>query len=217
MVMNGQESERAVASTIRHLAARWQEARILLPLFPLLAKGEPLEIDHAAQTTGVPAVQIVRAAVAGRCERDARGRLVDLYGMTLAPTLHRIEVETKIVYSCCALWAHVIPKLIGKAVEVESVDPLRRELIRLSISPKRVEAVEPIGATATMVVANDDEISEDVDAAFCSQVRHFVSRESADEFAEASSARQVVDLVQLQKEADNLYRAIWAVVHSRST
>jgi len=147
--MKRQVSEKTFASTIQHLAVRWQEARVLLPLFPLLAEGEPLDIDHAAQATGLPAIQIETAAVAGRCARDAKGRLVDLYGMTLAPTLHRIEVDTRIVYSCCALWAHVIPKLIGQAVEVESVDPLRRELVRLWISPTGVEAVEPIGATAT--------------------------------------------------------------------
>jgi len=185
-------------------------------LFPLLATGEALEIDRVSQATGVPAADIERAAAAGRCKRDAEGRLVDLYGMTLAPTLHRVEVDSKIVYSCCALWAHVIPKLIGAAVKVESVDPLRREVIRLSINSKGVQAVDPSGAMATMVVSSEEEVSDDVCSSFCCQVRHFVSRESAEEFAKGSPARQVVDLAQLQEEADNLYRAIWAVVHSRS-
>lgn len=214
--MNDQAMELSSSATIRHLAAGWREAKVLLPLFPLLAKGEALEIDRVSRATGVSAVEIERAAAAGRCERDADGRLIDLYGMTLAPTLHRVEADSKIIYSCCALWAHVIPKLIEYPVEVESVDPRRRELVRLSISPEGVEQVDPIGAMATMVVSGEEEASDDVCASFCCQVRHFVSRESAEEFAKGSPTREVVDLAQLQEEADNLYRAIWAVVHSWS-
>lgn len=215
--MNPQIRDRSSSATIRHLAVAWREAKVLLPLFPLLAKGEPLEIDRASQATGVPAAEIDRAAAAGRCERDSEGRLVDLYGMSLAPTLHRLEVDSKIVYSCCALWAHVIPKLIGQSVEVQSVDPIRRELIRLTIDPTGVETFDPVGASATMVVSSEEEVSDDVRASFCHQVRHFISPESAREFAEGSSAREVVDLAGLQVEADNLYRAIWTAVHSRST
>jgi alkylmercury lyase len=215
--MNRENVERSSPATIRHLAVAWQEAEVLLPLFPLLARGEPLAIDRASQATGVPAAEIERAAAAGRCERDAQGRLVDLYGMTLAPTLHRIEVESKIVYSCCALWAHVIPRLIGQRIEVQSVDPVRRELVRLSIDPTGVEAVEPFGARATMVVSSDEEVSDDVRASFCHQVSHFVSPESAREFAEESSERAVFELDQFQDAADQLYRAIWSAVHSRPT
>lgn len=206
---------RSSSATIQHLAVAWREAKVLLPLFPLLTKGEPLEIDRASQATGVSATEIERAAAAGRCKRDSEGRLVDLYGMTLVPTLHRIEVDSRIVYSCCALWAHVIPKLIGQGIEVQSVDPIRRELIRLSIDPTGVEAVEPVGAAATMVISNEEEISDDVRASFCHQVRHFVSPESAREFARESSECEVVELDRFQDAADHLYRAIWSVVHTR--
>ena len=210
--MNQQVVDQPFAATIRHLAARWREAKVLLPAFPLLAQGEPLDIDLVAQTTGIPAEQIEKAVETGRCERDSAGRLIDLYGMTLSPTLHRIEVDSKIVFSCCALWAHVIPKLIGREISVESVDPRRRELVRLSISPNGVEAVKPVGAAATMAIASEEAVGEDVCSAFCCQVRHLVSRESAEEFAAESSVRQVVELTELQTEADDLYRAIWQAI-----
>ena len=100
-------------------------------------------------------------------------------------------------------------------IEVQSVDPIRRELVRLSIDPTGVEAVDPVGATATMVVSNEEDVSDDVRASFCHQVRHFISPESAREFAEGSFAREVLALAGLQAEADNLYRAIWTTVHSR--
>lgn len=204
----------SIESTIRIIAERWKKADVLLPAFPLLARGTPLAITDLASSTGVPAARIETAVQIGRCERDSAGRLIDLYGMTLKPTLHRIEVETKIVYACCALWAHVIPKLVERVVRIESVDPVRREIIRLTISPDRVETVEPAGATASLAHATRQAVAADVGAAFCSNVRHFVSEESAEQFAAQNPARQVVGLAELQEAAGTLYRAIWRVSKS---
>ena len=197
------------ALTIQLLASRWADAGILLPAFPLLASGRPLGIAEIAAASGVSAIRVTEALDSGRCERDATGRLIDLYGMTLTPTLHRLEIDRKIVFSCCALWAHVIPKLVERTVRVESVDPVSRELIRLSVSPQGVESVEPAQAVATMAIASQEAIEADVSAAFCSNVRHFVSRESADLFAAGSPARHVVDVPELDDSASQLHREIW--------
>ena len=111
--------------TIQLLARRWADAGVLLPAFPLLARGQPLEIDEIAAASGIAVDRVTRALDAARCERDAKGRLIDLYGLTLTPTHHRLEIGHKVLFSCCALWAHVIPKLVDSTVRVESVDPLR--------------------------------------------------------------------------------------------
>ena len=200
------------ADTIRHLAARWEEAGPLLRAFPLLARGEPLATADIARVTGESLERVERAVESGRCERDAEGRLIDLFGMTLTPTPHRLEIDQRILFSCCALWAHVIPKLVDRPVLVESVDPNRRELVRLSISGQGVAAVQPRGAGATMAIADREAIETDIATAFCSNVRHFVSRESAEEFASGCSFRKVVDLTEIHTLAGQLYDAIWAVL-----
>ena len=198
-------------STIRIIAERWKNANVLLPAFPLLARGTPLAVADVARSAGVPVEQIESAVRFGRCKRDAAGRLTDLYGMTLAPTLHRLEVENRIVYGCCALWTHVIPMLVEQVVRIESVDPVRRELIRLTISPNGVQAVEPVHSMATLVNTTREAVATDVGAAFCGHVRHFVSRESAEQFAEQNPTRTVVGLGELQEAASKLYRTIWEV------
>ena len=202
----------SLASTIRRLADRWAGAGTLLPGFTLLSRGRPLEIEELAAVSGVSVETLAEALDAARCERDARGRLVDLYGLSLAPTLHRLEIGGKFLFSCCALWAHVIPKLVDREVTIESIDPVRRSLVRLSVSPERVESTEPAGAVATVAVATRETISADVGAAFCSQVRHFASRESAEEFAAERPACQVLTLAELQGAADQLHEAIWSAV-----
>ncbi len=198
--------------TIRALASRWAEAAILLPAFPLLARGRPLKIDEIAAASGATVETVTRALESGRCARDASGRLIDLYGLSLTPTPHRLEIDGSILFSCCALWAHVIPKLVDSTVRIESVDPLERQLVRLSVSPERVASIEPEGSAATLTTASQADLEADVCAAFCSQVRHFVSQESAENFADASSECHPVTLAELQEAAELLYQAIWSTV-----
>ncbi len=198
--------------TIELLAVRWGSAGPLLPGFALLAQGMPVRLEEIAKANGTEVDRVERAVSVAHCERDPQGRLIDLYGMTLAPSLHRLEIRDKILFSCCALWAHVIPKLVDATVQVESVDPLRRELVRLSVSPAGVESVDHPGAAATLAVATQEAIDDDVCRAFCCQVRHFVSRESAEEFAAGRPTCHAVELSELQRAAEQLHQAIWSAV-----
>ncbi len=198
--------------TIELLTERWRNAGPLLRGFPLLARGRPLPVEAIADATGVRVDLVETAVDAAHCERDARGRLIDLYGMSLTPTLHRLEIDGKILFSCCALWAHVIPKLVATTVRVESVDPIRREAIRLSVSAQGIESVELPGSAATLAIATQEAIEADVSDAFCRQVCHFVSRESAEEFAATRSSHYVLELSELQAAADLLHQSIWSAL-----
>ena len=195
-------------STIRILANRWAAAGLLLPAFPLLASGQPLGVDEIAEATGVDVDRVTQVLENARCERDEDGRLIDLFGMTLSPTLHRLTIDGRVLFSCCALWAHVIPKLVDRTVTVESVDPSSRELVQLSLSPDGVESASPAGTAATMAIASQKAVDADVCGAFCCHVRHFVSLESAERFTAGSRARHVVDLVTLDNMANQLHQEI---------
>ena len=200
---------RTFRPTLDLLANRWSDAGPLLPAFPLLARGGPLSVDEIARAAGVEARRVGRALEAARCERDAEGRVLELYGLTLTPTSQRLEIQGKVLFACCALWAHVIPKLVDATVRIESVDPVRQEVVRLSLTPHGVESADPTGCAATLAVAQKEAITTDVGGAFCSHVRHHVSRESAEEFAAAGPTRHAVGLAELQEAADYLYGAIW--------
>ena len=198
--------------TLQRLAARWGSAGPLLPGFPLLARGRPVSVEEIAAAAGTAPGQVERAVDAARCRRDENGRLIDLYGLTLTPTLHRLSITGRVLFSCCALWAHVIPKLIERTAQVESVDPMRRELVSLTISPAAIEAVDPPGSVATLAVADQDAIDRDVGEAWCHQVAHFVSPQSAEEFAAARSNCHVVELAELRQATERFYQAIWSAV-----
>ena len=202
------------APTLERLATRWGSARPLLPGFSLLARGRPVSVEEIARGAGTDPGEVERAVDAARCERDEKGRLIDLYGLTLTPTMHRLTIDGKVLFSCCALWAQVIPKLVDRTVQVDSVDPMRRETVSLAISPARIESVDPPAAVATLAVASQDAIDRDVGEAWCSQVSHFVSRESAEEFAAARSTCHVVELSELRRATERFHQAIWSAIES---
>lgn len=195
-------------ATIRCLADRWSGARLLLPGFPLLARGEPVSVGQIASAAGVDDHKIEEALRKARCAFDESGRLIDLFGMMLAPSYHRLEIDGKAVFSCCALWAHAIPKLVDRAVLIESVDPQIREIVRLEIVSGKIHSIDPETAVATMAVADAVSIRQDVGSAFCRHVRHFASSDSAHEFAAASPTCQVVDVHELHEIADQLHARI---------
>jgi alkylmercury lyase len=202
------ESIRQFDPTIRCLAERWSGAVLLLPAFPLLARGEPLTVDQIANAAGVNDHAVEEALRKARCAFNESGCLIDLFGMMLTPSYHRLEIDGKVVFSCCALWSHVIPKLVDRVVQIESVDPQSRELVRLEIAPGKVQSVHPVTALATMAVADAASIEQDVGSAFCRHVRHFASSDSARKFAAESPSCRVVEVDELHEIAAHLHEAI---------
>ena len=197
--------------TVGHLAARWRDAGIFVPAFPLLARGAPLELRQIAEATGRSEETVDEALRRARSERDADGRLVELYGLTLRPTPLGLRIEEKVLFACCALWCHVIPLLVGTEVEVETDDPVRHERVRLVLGPEGIRTVEPPGAVASMVTVGPEiESEQEVEQLFCRHVRYFSDAESAAEFGAAESSRYVIELEQLDEAARSMYSLITA-------
>ncbi|MFQ5526923.1 MAG: organomercurial lyase [Thermoanaerobaculia bacterium] len=206
--------QEALEETINILASRWDSAGPLLAGFPLLAQGRPVSVEEIASAAGVEISQVEEAVDAARCERDARGRLIDLYGLTLTPTRHQLEIGHKVLFSCCALWAYVVPRLVDATVGVKSVDPLRQELVRLSISPAGLETADPPAAAATLVITSQEAVDRDVCAAWCCQVCYFVSLECAEEFAAERPTCYAVELSEFQQAAEFFHQAIWSAIEA---
>jgi hypothetical protein len=118
----------AVSETIGHLAARWVHAdkRILQEVFPLLAEGRPVPVERIVAAAGAAPSSVEEALESGRAGRDTEGRVVELSGLMLGPTMHRVMIGDKALFCCCALLAQLVPTLLERPVTVESVDPVSR-------------------------------------------------------------------------------------------
>ena len=210
--MDRQSYREAVAQTVRHLAARWAKAdkQILRQVFPLLAEGRPVPVRRISEATRV-APSVVEAALdSGRAERDEEGRVVELSGLMLSPTLHRVMIGDVALFSCCALLAELVPAFIERPVSVESVDPVSRHVVKLVITPKGVAEVKPEEAVGSFVVTEARSMAVNVNAAFCRHVHHFASYESAKAFVGLDHRRYAIAIGDLYDAAQMLYREAWA-------
>lgn len=202
----------AVRDTIDQLAGRWAQAdkQILRHVFPLLAEGKAVPVSLLVETAGTSPERVEAALKLGRAGRDAEGRVIELSGLTLNPTLHRVEIGEIALFSCCALLAQLVPELTGKAVRVNSIDPVSRRIVRLTIAPNGFATVEPVGALASFVRTEISHVAGRVGEYFCRHVHHFASAESASDFVAADPRRYLLRIDELREAAQLLFREAWA-------
>ncbi|MBI4278994.1 MAG: hypothetical protein HY660_11100 [Armatimonadetes bacterium] len=77
--------------------------------------------------------------------------------------------------------------MLKQTATVESVSPLSKERVRLTVSPQRVEEVSPQGAVVSMVIVDPDRVElrsvEAIWMTFCHHIFFFASRAEAERWA----------------------------------
>lgn len=141
-------------------AERWlpvfspDEQRAGLVLLRELARGEPVTIARLARAlgqSGDAAEGLVKASALSRFVNAGEdGRIKGFWGLSVAPTHHQFGVNGRKLWTWCAQDSLFLPELLGDTAEIESLDPETGELIRLTVSPARVEAVQPAGVMVSM-------------------------------------------------------------------
>ncbi len=207
-----QNLDSRVEHSLIPVVARWaeQDKGMLLPLFRLIASGDPLDETQLAEDLNIGAEAFAAALSTSLAEIDSRGRVIELFGITGEITLHCIEVGGETLYSCCALVAHMVPAIMQQAVTVESIDPINGDKIRLAISAdSELQSVHPLASCGSMIDCAAEEIVANPRTKFCCHVKHFATSESATEFSSKSSDRYVMTIEEFHEAAQWLYRRIW--------
>jgi len=147
------------------------EQAIALVLYRLLAKGDPVAPEQICRESGLPAGQVndTLAAWPGVFFDEDR-RVIGFWGLSLRETPHRLEVNGKTVYGWCAWDTLFIPQLLDTSAQVVSTCPSSGMEIKLVVSPRGIEAVDPECVTVSFLVPEKSEFQEDIAKSFC----HFV-------------------------------------------
>lgn len=131
-----------------------EEQRAGIALLRELARGEPVTIAQLAQalrTTTDAAEALTRdSALSPFVHVGEDGRIQGFYGLSVTPTHHQLTFNGRKLWAWCAPDTLEHPELLGAPVEIESRDPETGEVVRLTVSPARVEAVEPTGVVVSM-------------------------------------------------------------------
>jgi alkylmercury lyase len=169
----------------RFLAYAPGQRRLLVQIVRELAHGRPItseQVDQRIAALGLQqdaAYQFLRELT----ERDADDRIVGAIGLSLEDHPHRVRVEGVSLSAWCALDTLFLPALLQQMATIASPSPMTHAMIRLRVSPERVEEVDPADAVISIVLVDPSrERMASVEAiwnAFCQHVHFFTTREEA--------------------------------------
>ncbi len=154
------------------------EQRLSLELYRLLAEGQPVPRAKLAERLGVPVDGVDRILDSWPgVFSDAQRQVVGYWGLAIPAAYaspHRFTIDGRSLYAWCAWDTLFLPQLLDKTAEVESTSP-EGGTICLTVTPDRVEHVEPVGAQMSLLLPDCTGIQKDVVTTFCHFVHFFPS------------------------------------------
>lgn len=162
-----------------------EEQRLGLALYRQLARGQPVHLESVAAVVGLSAEAVATLAnrdpLRALIYRDDRDRAVGFAGLAVLPMPHRFAVDGTQVYTWCAWDSLFLPELLQKRALVESVCPETGTLIRVSLTPDRIDTVEPPGAVMSFLLPDAAALrtsAANVVRSFCHYVFFLASAEA---------------------------------------
>lgn len=95
---------------------------------------------------------------------------------------HKLSIENQKAYAWCAWDAIFIPEIINKNVIVESICPITKESINLTITPDKIEAQNHKDIYVSFLEPDVASIMENVVANFCHYIYFFSSKEAGEKW-----------------------------------
>jgi alkylmercury lyase len=166
------------------------EQRAAIALYRELAKGHPVEATQLARALAISTTEshalLQRDAIKSFIYSDQENRVL-FGGLAAAPMHHRFNVGGRELSTWCAWDSLFIPEILGCRVHVASPDPDSGEIVRLVVSPDRIESVHPKDAVISFI-RPDAEVfgtsAVNVMAKFCHFIFFFASQESGERWIE---------------------------------
>jgi alkylmercury lyase len=164
-----------------------EEQRAAVALYRELAKGTAVDEEQLGRALGTAPAEtrglLERDAIKRFTYPDAQGRVLGFGGLAAAPMHHRFEVNGRQLWTWCAWDSLFVPEILGRSAHVTSPDPETKELVRLTVTPQRIEAVEPRDAVISFISPDADVFgtsAANIMAKFCHYIFFFASRTSGE-------------------------------------
>jgi alkylmercury lyase len=164
-----------------------EEQPVAVALYRELAKGRSVDADQLGRALGITSDEgrafLERDAIKSFVYPDSEGRVLGFGGLAAAPMHHRFEVGGRMLWTWCAWDSLFIPEILGREARVTSPDPENREIVRLVVTPDRVESAVPTDAVVSFIRPEAqafDTSAANVMAKFCHFIFFFSSRQSGD-------------------------------------
>jgi len=175
---------RVIDSALQANALDAQTQRMVVAMFRLLARGEPVSPAGFAGAIRIPLEvieQVVRSVPPGALDRDDEGNVVAFSGMSLKPTDHRMQLAGRTLYGWCAFDTLFLSALLGESTRIVSRDPVTGEAIRFELGSDGYQGSPEL--VMSFLDVSPEEMRSNVRAAFCHDVHFFQDRESGARYA----------------------------------
>jgi alkylmercury lyase len=157
------------------------QRRLALATYRRLARGtaaSPLEI---AQDAGIDIEKARRVLASWNgVYSDEATRVIGFWDLTIRKMKHRFEVDGAQLYTWCAWDALFLPELLGRSARVESTCEVSGKPVRLSVSPRRVESVDPDSACISFLTPDRSRCKQDIVQNFCHYIHFFWTRKEGE-------------------------------------
>ena len=171
--------------------------RVLLTLYRLVAKGDPVTLEGLSAAIGVDrdlVMEVVRAVPPSRRQYDEAGRIIAFAGLSQVPANHRFMFGDRELFTWCAFDALFLPELLDGTAGISSICPVTGSIIRVTASRYGLEAVEPDGAVMSFVMPDHESCCADIRGAFCNDVNFFASRQAGEIWLEHNTKAVILSL-----------------------
>jgi alkylmercury lyase len=187
------------AGEVLSLEAYWQDLEPRLPrflpeeqlvavaLYHELAKGLAVDAAQLGRALGISLAEsralLQRDSINSFVYPDDQGRVLGFGGLAAVPMHHQFEVDGRTLSTWCAWDSLFIPEILGRPARITSPDPESGELVRLVVSPDRIESADPPDAVVSFVLPDAEVFgtsAANVMAKFCHFIFFFSSRQSGE-------------------------------------
>jgi alkylmercury lyase len=172
------------------------EQDLAIALFQELRTGEPVPPEHLPTRLGLPVPEVERCLEGGLASLvfyDDHGRITGFYGLSIGDLGHRFWADGVRLSTWCAWDALFLPELLDVTATVESTS----RPIRLVVSPRGIESVEPDQTVASFLLPTAplfQSPSSELVRKFCHFIYFFASREAAEDWTKAHAGTFVLPL-----------------------
>ena len=177
-------------------------SRLLVQVMRALAQGRPVAKERIDQIIADLGIDRNRANhfLSQVAQRDENGNFVGIMGMSLNKTSHRFHLKDTRLFAWCAMDTLVLPAMLNQTAAIESKSPVSGQIVRLTVSPRKVEEFEPAGAVLSFVVVEPEDANmnsvESIWSTFCHHIYFFASREEAEQWAGSRKDIEVLTVEQ---------------------
>lgn len=166
-------------------------------IYRLLAEGNPVSRERLALSLGITDESVnksIKKLPSMYIDFDDQRRITEFGGFGPDPTRNRFIVRDTTLYAWCAWDALFIPPILDETVQVEANCPITSEKISLTVTPKGVINIKPVGAAMTFAIPGLEAFPDPEKFSFMKTVFFFSSIDRATQWVSENPGPVIISI-----------------------